>query len=95
VLFLLDENCTVQIHTTGRSVPKGVVRGLVERGAIGLVTTHDLADSGVEQLESRAAELHFEVPEDGKMTLTISCGPGFVKSNALGDGVWGWRLAIT
>jgi DNA mismatch repair ATPase MutS len=86
VLFLLDEI----LHGTNSHDRKigaeGVVRGLVERGAIGLVTTHDLALTQiVEQLDSRAANVHFEDHlEDGKMTFDYLLRPGvLLKSNAL------------
>jgi DNA mismatch repair ATPase MutS len=86
VLFLLDEI----LHGTNSHDRKigaeGVVRGLVNRGAIGLVTTHDLALTQiVEQLDSRAANVHFEDHlEDGKMTFDYLLRPGvLLKSNAL------------
>jgi DNA mismatch repair ATPase MutS len=86
VLFLLDEI----LHGTNSHDRKigaeGVVSGLVERGAIGLVTTHDLALTQiVEQLDSRAANVHFEDHlEGGKMTFDYQLRPGVLqKSNAL------------
>jgi hypothetical protein len=86
VIFLLDEI----LHGTNSHDRKigaqGVVSGLVERGAIGLVTTHDLALTDiVEQLNSRAANVHFEDHlEGGKMTFDYVLRPGVLqKSNAL------------
>ena len=86
VLFLLDEI----LHGTNSHDRKigaqGVVQGLVKRGAIGLVTTHDLALTQiVEQLESRATNVHFEDHlEGGKMTFDYVLRPGVLqKSNAL------------
>jgi hypothetical protein len=86
VLFLLDEI----LHGTNSHDRKigaeGVVRGLVARGAIGLVTTHDLALTQiVEQFDSRAANVHFEDHlESGKMTFDYLLRPGVLqKSNAL------------
>ncbi len=86
VLFLLDEI----LHGTNSHDRKigaeGVVRGLVERGAIGLVTTHDLALTQIiGQLDSRAANVHFEDHlEGGKMTFDYLLRPGVLqKSNAL------------
>lgn len=86
VLFLLDEI----LHGTNSHDRKigaeGVVRGLVERGAIGLVTTHDLALTQiVEQLGDRAANVHFEDHlEGGKMSFDYLLRPGVLqKSNAL------------
>jgi len=86
VLFLLDEI----LHGTNshdRAIgAEAVVRGLVDRGAIGLVTTHDLALARVaESLRPRALNVHFEDHlEDGRMTFDYRLRPGVVeKSNAL------------
>jgi len=44
LLFLLDELLQGnQFKTTGGSAAQGVLRALIERGSIGLVSTHDLA----------------------------------------------------
>ena len=62
------------------------MRGLVERGAIGLVTTHDLALAEVaDDLGVRAANVHFEDRlEDGRMVFDYRMRPGVVRtSNAL------------
>jgi DNA mismatch repair ATPase MutS len=62
------------------------VRGLVERNAIGLVTTHDLALAHIaDTLAPRAANVHFEDHlEAGKMTFDFTLRQGVVrKSNAL------------
>jgi DNA mismatch repair ATPase MutS len=59
---------------------------LVERGAVGLITTHDLALSKVaDSLASAAQNVHFEDHmEDGKMVFDYRLRPGVVqKSNAL------------
>jgi len=86
VLFLLDEI----LHGTNshdRAIgAEAVVRGLVSRGAIGLVTTHDLALARVaDSLKPRALNVHFEDHlEDGRMTFDYRLRPGVVeKSNAL------------
>jgi DNA mismatch repair ATPase MutS len=86
VLFLLDEI----FHGTNshdRAIgAEAVLRGLMERGAIGLVTTHDLALAKVaDALDPRAANAHFEDHlEDGKMIFDYHLRPGVVqKSNAL------------
>jgi hypothetical protein len=86
VLFLLDE----VLHGTNshdRAVgAEAIVRGLVARGAIGLVTTHDLALATVaESLAPRAVNVHFEDDMiDGKMVFDYRMRPGVVqKSNAL------------
>ncbi|MGH9882159.1 MAG: hypothetical protein ACRD6N_12045 [Pyrinomonadaceae bacterium] len=65
---------------------EGVARGLIERGAIGLVTTHDLALARIaEELSPRAANVHFEDHlEQGRMTFDYRLRPGVAKrSNAL------------
>jgi hypothetical protein len=86
LLFLLDE----LLHGTNshdRRIGAGaVLRSLVERGAIGLATTHDLALSGiVEALAPRAENVHFEDQiRDGHITFDYLMRPGIVtKSNAL------------
>jgi MutS-like protein len=86
LLFLLDEF----LHGTNSHDRKigaeAIVRGLVERNAIGLVTTHDLALAHIaDVLEPRATNVHFEDHlEDGKMTFDYRMQPGVVhKSNAL------------
>lgn len=86
VLFLLDEI----LHGTNshdRAIgAEAIVRGLIERGAIGLVTTHDLALARVvDALEPRARNVHFEDHlENGRMTFDYILHPGVVqKSNAL------------
>jgi hypothetical protein len=86
VLFLLDEILHGTNSHDRRIGAEGVVRGLVERGAIGLVTTHDLALAQItEVLAPRAANVHFEDHlEDGKMTFDYLLRPGVIKkSNAL------------
>ena len=86
VIFLLDEI----LHGTNshdRAVgAEAVVRGLVQRGAIGLVTTHDLALSQVANaLAPKAANVHFQDHlESGQMVFDYRLRPGVVqKSNAL------------
>ena len=86
VLFLLDE----LLHGTNshdrRIGAEAIVTGLVERGAMGLVTTHDLALSAiVETLGGRARNVHFEDHiEDGRMSFDYRLQPGMVtKSNAI------------
>jgi len=86
VLFLIDEF----LHGTNshdRLIgAQAVVRGLVERGAIGLITTHDLALAEIAgELGERAANVHFEDHiEDGRMVFDYALRPGVVrKSNAI------------
>jgi hypothetical protein len=86
LLFLLDEI----FHGTNshdRAVgAEAVVKGLIERGAIGLVTTHDLALADIaDRLAPRAANVHFEDQlVDGTMHFDYKMRPGVVRhSNAL------------
>jgi len=86
LLFLLDE----LLHDTNardRAVgAEAYVGHLVEQGAIGLLTTHDLALAHIAQvLEPNAANLHFEDHiENGKIRFDYRLRPGIArKSNAL------------
>lgn len=86
LLFLLDEI----FHGTNSHDRKigahAVVKELVERGAIGMVTTHDLAlTKSAEQLDGKAKNVHFEdTVKDGLLSFdyTLKEGP-VTKSNAL------------
>ena len=86
VLFLLDE----LFHGTNshdRLVgATGVLRCLLDLGAIGLITTHDLALTAVaDQLAAKARNVHFEDRfENGEMLFDYRMKPGPVtRSNAL------------
>ena len=86
VLFLLDEFLGGTNSQDRRLGSEAMVRRLVERGAIGLVTTHDLALAKIaEGLGSRAANAHFQDRlEDGKLIFDYRLQPGIVESsNAL------------
>ncbi len=86
LLFLLDEILHGTNSHDRRLGAAAVVRGLVQRGAIGLVTTHDLALSEmVHDPEVHAVNVHFEDRlEDGKMVFDYRMRPGVVRtSNAL------------
>jgi MutS domain V len=86
LLFLLDEILHGTNSHDRRLGAAAVVRGLVRRGAIGLVTTHDLALSEVvDDPEVRAVNVHFEDRlDDGKMVFDYRMRPGVVRtSNAL------------
>jgi DNA mismatch repair ATPase MutS len=86
LLFLFDE-ILQGTNSHDRLVgSEGVLRALVERGAIGLTTTHDLALTQiVQRLGSRSVNVHFEDSlVDGKMSFDYRIRPGVVqKSNAL------------
>jgi hypothetical protein len=86
VLFLIDEFLHGTNSHDRRIGAEAVVRGLVERGAIGLITTHDLALADIAgALGERAANVHFEDHiEDGRMVFDYAMRPGVVrKSNAI------------
>jgi len=85
-LFLLDEFLQGKNSHDRRVGAAAMVRNLVERGAIGLVTTHDLALAQIaEGLGPRAANAHFDDHlEDGKLVFDYRLKPGVVEtSNAL------------
>ena len=86
LLFLLDEILHGTNSHDRRLGAQAVVRGLVQAGAIGLVTTHDLALAHIaDLLAPHAANVHFEDHfENGTMTFDYRMRPGVVeKSNAL------------
>jgi DNA mismatch repair ATPase MutS len=86
LLFLLDEILHGTNSHDRRLGAAAVVSGLVRRGAIGLVTTHDLALSEVaSDPDTRAINVHFEDRlEDGRMVFDYRMRPGVVRtSNAL------------
>jgi hypothetical protein len=86
VLFLIDEFLNGTNSHDRRIGAEALVRGLVERGAIGLVTTHDLALAEIaDGLGSRACNVHFEDQiENGQIHFDYHMRPGIVrKSNAI------------
>jgi hypothetical protein len=86
LLFLLDEIFAGTNSHDRRLGAEAVVRGLVDAGALGLVTTHDLALTHIaEQLGPRAANVHFaDHFEHGEMKFDYTLRPGVVQnSNAL------------
>jgi DNA mismatch repair ATPase MutS len=85
-LFLLDELLSGTNSHDRRIGAEAVVRGLVERGAIGLVSTHDLALAEiVPDLNGLAANVHFEDHmEEGEIRFDYRLREGVVtRSNAL------------
>jgi hypothetical protein len=85
-LFLVDEFLHGTNSHDRRIGAEALVRGLVERGAVGLITTHDLALADiVETLGARAANVHFEDRiEEGRIRFDYVLRPGVVrKSNAI------------
>jgi hypothetical protein len=80
LLFLLDElfqgtNSSDRLHGA-----EGVLRTLIDAGAIGLVTTHDLALTELAgRLTPRAANVHFEDRfEGGQLVFDYCLRPGVV-----------------
>ncbi len=85
-LFLLDEILSGTNSHDRRIGASAVVRGLIDRGAIGLITTHDLALADLENdLGGRALNVHFEDHvENGRIEFDFWLRPGVVsRSNAL------------
>jgi hypothetical protein len=86
VLFLLDELLSGTNSHDRRIGAEGVVRMLLDRNAIGLLTTHDLALSAVaDGLGPAAANVHFADELDGGgLRFDYRVRPGVVRtSNAL------------
>ncbi len=86
VLFLIDEFFHGTNSHDRRMGAEALVRGLLQRGARGLVTTHDLALAEiVESLDGQGANVHFEDRlENGQIRFDYVMRPGVVrKSNAL------------
>jgi hypothetical protein len=86
LLFLLDEILAGTNSHDRRIGAEAVVRGLVARGAVGLVTTHDLALAEVATaLGARARNVHFEDKMvDGQLRFDYRMRDGVVQhSNAI------------
>jgi hypothetical protein len=86
LLFLLDEILHGTNSYDRRIGAEGVVRALVNLGAIGLITTHDLALTELAStLGAATVNMHFEDRlEQGRMTFDYRLRPGVVEhSNAL------------
>jgi hypothetical protein len=86
VLFLLDELLQGTNSKDRRIGAEGVLRALVQRNDIGLVTTHDLALTEIaDALPGKLKNVHFqEEIEQGVMRFDYRLRPGIVeKSNGL------------
>ncbi len=86
VLFLLDEILHGTNSNDRRRGAEAVIRSLVTRGALGLVTTHDLALTEIAAtLPDQAVNKHFEYTiTDGAMTFDYTLHDGVVqRSNAI------------
>ena len=86
LLFLLDEVFAGTNSHDRRIGAAALLAALVERGAVGLVSTHDLAlsEAGAPR-GARAAEVHFEDRlEGGRLVFDYVMRPGVVRrSNAV------------
>jgi hypothetical protein len=86
LFYLIDEILPGTNSHDRRLGAEGVLRSLVARNTLGLVTTHDLALTQiVDTLEGQATNVHFEDHlQDGKMSFDYHLRSGVVKkSNAL------------
>ena len=86
VLFLLDELLSGTNSHDRFEGTRFVVRTLMSRGAIGIVSTHDLALTKIpEELGNSATNCHFEDQfSNGELVFDYKLKPGIVKSsNAL------------
>jgi hypothetical protein len=86
VLFLLDELLSGTNSHDRLTGSEFIVRSLMERNAIGMVSTHDLALTRIpDSMDGRAANCHFEDRfEAGQLLFDYKLKPGVVKtSNAL------------
>lgn len=86
IFFLLDELLRGTNAKARHLGARAVVRHLLERGATGLVATHDVALSELEEEQPGVVEnVHFtDVIDRGEMTFDYRLRPGVVKtSNAL------------
>jgi hypothetical protein len=86
LLFLLDELLQGTNSNDRRIGAEGIVHALLNRGAIGLVSTHDLALAEIGgSLHGQLRNVHFQEEfEDGKMQFDYKLREGMVtKSNGL------------
>jgi hypothetical protein len=86
LLFLLDELLQGTNSADRRVGAQGLIRALIRRGSIGLISTHDLALTEIAGLEPGAIEnVHFQDElVDGKLKFDFKLRPGIVtKSNGI------------
>ncbi len=86
LLFLLDELLQGTNSNDRRIGGEGIVRALVDRGALGLVSTHDLALTDIGgSLDGHLHNVHFQDElANGRMTFDYKLREGVVtKSNGL------------
>lgn len=86
LLFLLDELLQGTNSTDRRIGAQGVVRALIQRGAIGLISTHDLTlTEGGEFPAGALRNVHFQDElRDGRLTFDFTLRVGLLtKSNGI------------
>jgi DNA mismatch repair ATPase MutS len=86
LLFLLDELLQGTNSKDRKVGGEGIVRALVDRGSVGLVSTHDLALTDIGgSLEGHLRNVHFQDElANGRMTFDYKLRDGIVtKSNGL------------
>jgi hypothetical protein len=86
LLFLLDELLQGTNSADRRVGAQGVIRALLKKGAIGLVSTHDLALTDLAGLDEQAlVNVHFQDEiMDGRLVFDFKLHPGIVtKSNGI------------
>ena len=86
LMFLLDEILQGTNSHDRRVGAAALVRSLVDRGAIGLITTHDLALTAIaDETAGRGVNVHFDDEfRDGQLVFDYRLKPGPVtRSNAL------------
>ena len=82
-LFLLDEILQGTNSDDRRVGTHGILRTLIGNGAIGLVTTHDLALASLEEVfPGRMTNIHFQEKfEDDKLSFDYRLRPGVVSTS--------------
>jgi hypothetical protein len=86
VLFLLDELLSGTNSHDRQIGASGIVQALIGRGALGAITTHDLALAHIaDALPGRAVNVHFaDTLQNGELHFDYRLQPGVVeRSNAL------------
>jgi DNA mismatch repair ATPase MutS len=83
LIFLFDEILQGTNSQDRRVGAEGILRTLIRHGAIGLVTTHDLALTSIaETFPQRIANVHFqETLESGKLSFDYQLRPGVVSTH--------------
>lgn len=83
LIFLLDEILQGTNSQDRRVGAEGILRTLIKQGAIGLVTTHDLALTSIAELfPDRVCNVYFqEKLEAGKLSFDYKLRPGIVSTH--------------